>query len=105
MKNGQKISETWLMQKLRWASVSLLTTCVRAYQVVLSPHLGNCCRFEPSCSNYCILALHEHGFWKGMWLSLCRIVRCRPYGACGYDPVPSGNAKINVKSGRRDKNE
>ena len=61
---------------------------IRAYQVVLSPHLGQCCRFEPSCSNYAIEALRTHGFSKGFYLSLRRVLRCRPFGPSGYDPVP-----------------
>ena len=39
----------------------MLILLVRAYQVVLSPHLGRCCRFEPTCSAYCIEALRTHG--------------------------------------------
>ena len=61
---------------------------VRAYQVVLSPHLGNCCRFEPSCSAYCIEALRVHGVLKGCWLTFRRLLRCRPFGPSGFDPVP-----------------
>jgi len=61
---------------------------IRAYQVVLSPWIGNCCRFEPSCSNYAIEALRTHGFFKGGWLAARRLVRCRPFGPSGFDPVP-----------------
>jgi len=61
---------------------------VRMYQSVLSPHLGNCCRFEPSCSVYCIEALRVHGVLKGCWLTFRRLLRCRPFGPSGYDPVP-----------------
>lgn len=70
------------------ATVGLLVWVVRAYQVVLSPHIGNCCRFEPSCSVYCIEALKTHGVFKGGWLALRRLLRCRPWGPSGYDPVP-----------------
>ena len=66
----------------------LLILFVRAYQVVLSPHLGHCCRFEPSCSAYCIEALRMYGVCKGCGLALRRIMRCRPFGPSGYDPVP-----------------
>jgi putative membrane protein insertion efficiency factor len=66
---------------------------VRAYQVVLSPHIGNCCRFEPSCSAYCIEALRIHGVFKGCWLTFRRVMRCRPFGPSGHDPVPPRGSK------------
>ena len=67
---------------------SLLILFIRAYQVVLSPHLGCCCRFEPSCSNYAIEALHVHGPFRGAWLAARRLARCHPFGPSGFDPVP-----------------
>ena len=65
-----------------------LTALVRGYQVALSPLMGGACRFEPSCSNYMIEALRVHGPAKGVVLGLWRILRCHPFGASGYDPVP-----------------
>jgi putative membrane protein insertion efficiency factor len=70
----------------------LLIAGVRMYQVVLGVHLGGCCRFEPSCSNYSIEALRVHGAWRGLWLTVRRIARCRPFGPSGYDPVPPKTA-------------
>lgn len=70
------------------AVCGVLILFVRAYQVTLSPHIGSCCRFEPTCSAYCIEALKTHGAWRGGWLTLRRILRCRPFGPSGYDPVP-----------------
>ena len=67
----------------------LIVLLLQAYQVVLSPHLGASCRFEPSCSNYGIEAVRRHGPWRGLWLTLRRLLRCRPWGPSGYDPVPS----------------
>lgn len=78
----------FLLNKIGSLCITLITLCVRAYQVVISPHLGNCCRFEPSCSAYCIEALKVHGLFKGLWLTLKRVVRCRPFGKFGFDPVP-----------------
>ena len=66
----------------------ILQLCVRGYQVTLSPLMGGACRFEPSCSNYMIQALEIHGAFKGTLLGLWRILRCHPFGAHGYDPVP-----------------
>lgn len=66
----------------------LLILIVRAYQVVLAPHLGRCCRFTPSCSSYWVEALSVHGTWRGLALGVRRLLRCRPLGPMGYDPVP-----------------
>ncbi|MBR0198350.1 MAG: membrane protein insertion efficiency factor YidD [Kiritimatiellae bacterium] len=66
----------------------LLILMVKAYQAALSPLMGRCCRFEPSCSNYMIEAIKIHGSLKGVVLGLWRILRCHPFGAHGYDPVP-----------------
>lgn len=61
---------------------------IRAYKIVLSPHLGATCRFSPTCSHYGIESLERFGFLKGMCLIARRLVRCRPFGPSGYDPVP-----------------
>ncbi len=77
-----------IVSLLSRAVSGLLIFFVRAYQIVLSPHLGQCCRFEPTCSVYCIEALRTHGVIKGGWLAFKRIMRCRPFGPSGFDPVP-----------------
>lgn len=46
------------------------------------------CRFFPSCSSYARDAFTLHGTRRGAWLTLRRLVRCRPFGSSGYDPVP-----------------
>jgi len=61
---------------------------VRAYQLVLGPFMGGACRFEPSCSEYAIRAITEHGLLGGSRLAARRIARCHPLGSAGYDPVP-----------------
>lgn len=61
---------------------------VRAYRLLLSPSLGNACRFAPTCSVYAIDALSEHGAATGTVLALGRIARCHPWCAGGHDPVP-----------------
>ena len=61
---------------------------VRAYRLLLSPWIGNACRFEPSCSAYAIQALELHGASKGSYLTIARVVRCNPWCAGGCDPVP-----------------
>ncbi len=67
---------------------------IRLYRVTLSPllallnPLGGGCRFEPTCSRYCLDALTIHGTRKGLWLGIKRLARCAPWGGSGYDPVP-----------------
>ena len=77
-----------------------LQLLVRGYQVVLSPLFGDCCRFTPSCSNYMLEALQVHGAFKGPLLGVWRIMRCHPFGAKGFDPVPAkGRWKNDVQQG------
>lgn len=61
---------------------------VRLYQMLVSPLLPPACRYYPSCSNYMIAAVRKHGALRGTWLGLRRLLRCAPWGGCGYDPVP-----------------
>lgn len=73
---------------LERTATGLLVFGVQAYRVGLAPHLGPCCRYEPSCSAYAIEALQRHGPLRGVGLALRRIVRCHPFRPGGYDPVP-----------------
>jgi len=66
----------------------LVIWLVRSYQAILGPLLGSSCRFEPSCSNYCIEAVRTHGAGRGLLLAARRLGRCHPFHAGGYDPVP-----------------
>ena len=66
----------------------LLALPVHFYRLVISPLLGANCRFQPTCSAYALEALAKHGALRGGWLALRRILRCRPAGGSGYDPVP-----------------
>ena len=61
---------------------------VRIYKYLVSPYLGNRCRFEPSCSEYAVEALTRHGALGGLWLALRRVLRCHPWHQGGFDPVP-----------------
>ena len=65
-----------------------LILLIRAYRLVLSPLLGQRCRFYPSCSTYALEAFTVHGFWRGLALSARRLLRCRPFGPHGVDLVP-----------------
>ena len=65
---------------------NLIISIIRIYQKMpLSSHSK--CRFTPTCSNYAIDALNEYGLFKGLYLSIKRILRCNPWGGYGYDPV------------------
>ena len=73
---------------------------VKIYKYIFSPLLGNRCRFLPSCSDYFIESLNEHGFLKGVLFGFKRIIKCHPIkflgGSSGLDLVPK---KRNLKNG------
>ena len=69
-------------------SARVLIAPIIAYQRFLSPLLAPRCRFAPSCSQYAVEALREHGAARGLWLAVCRLARCHPFNPGGYDPVP-----------------
>ena len=70
---------------------------VKCYKKLISPLLPKTCRFTPTCSSYAIEALQIHGVFKGLYLSIKRILRCNPFCSGGYDPVPP---KISKKESR-----
>jgi len=61
---------------------------IRFYQACLSPVLPSSCRYYPSCSAYAYEAVEKWGACQGARLALRRLLRCRPWGSYGYDPVP-----------------
>ena len=61
---------------------------VKVYQYVISPWLPAACRYTPSCSVYAVEALKKHGVFKGLYLTIKRIMSCNPWGGHGHDPVP-----------------
>ena len=62
---------------------------IRFYQKFLSPLKRNpCCRFTPTCSAYALEAFTKRGFFVGFGLTVWRILRCNPFCAGGFDPVP-----------------
>lgn len=79
----------------------ILIALVHVYRWCLSPLLGQNCRFYPSCSQYALDALRQHGGLRGSWLSLRRLLRCHPWHAGGYDPVP-GSSEHRCESGCAD---
>ena len=61
---------------------------ISIYQRLVSPLMGPCCRFHPTCSEYAKEALKSHGLVTGIWLTIKRLSKCRPLGGSGFDPVP-----------------
>jgi len=66
-----------------------LIAAVRVYQRDISPKRPPVCRFEPTCSAYAVEALENHGARRGSWLTVRRLLRCRPGARGGADPVPA----------------
>ena len=61
---------------------------IKLYQFIISPILKSNCRYLPTCSEYAVSALKEHGLFKGLYYALKRILSCHPWGSTGFDPIP-----------------
>ena len=61
---------------------------LRLYRLLISPLYGQVCRFHPPCSAYALGAVERHGALLGSYLAARRLIRCHPWNAGGYDPVP-----------------
>ncbi len=85
---------------------TLSQRALRFYKLTLSPVLhaiggvGGACRFQPTCSEYAAIALHEHGVWRGGWMALRRLSKCHPLHAGGFDPVPARGQDSKQNSNR-----
>ena len=66
---------------------NVLVKMIELYQIT-PLHTHSWCRFRPTCSEYTEIAIQEYGSLKGTWLGFKRILRCRPFGKYGYNPVP-----------------
>jgi putative membrane protein insertion efficiency factor len=71
---------------------NLLSGGFRAYKRFVSPLMPPACRFHPSCSEYAAEAVEVHGALKGSVLAASRVLRCNPWSAGGFDPVPTATA-------------
>ncbi len=81
----------WLANPVKW----LLMACIHGYRLAVSPVLGPSCRYLPSCSAYAEEAIQLHGAVHGGRLAVSRVLRCHPFHAGGYDPVPLGKPGAN----------
>ena len=73
----------------------ILIKIIKLYKIFISPYLGNNCRYLPSCSEYFIDSLNEHGVFRGTFNGIKRILSCHPVkflgGGQGFDPVKKKN--------------
>ena len=81
---------------------ALASLLVRGYRALVSPLLGPRCKYHPTCSQYALDALREHGFLRGSVLSAWRIVRCNPWSHGGVD-YASAQTLFRSASGRASK--
>ncbi len=71
-----------------WAwRVLPFVAALRLYKLLLSPLLPRLCRYEPTCSEYMLQAIRQRGVLRGVAMGVLRLLRCAPWGGCGYDPV------------------
>jgi len=80
--SGEAVKSNLASRMLSWSMV----TAVRFYQRGISPLLGKNCRYQPTCSEYFILAVKKYGPLRGAWRGTWRIMRCHPFRPGGYDP-------------------
>ena len=89
----------------------LIRLLIRFYQLAISPFIhwiggaGAGCRYTPSCSEYFLAAVEQHGVISGSVMGLKRIFRCAPWGGHGHDPVPVAEkdlAGVNLHDASQD---
>lgn len=80
---------------MRWLTIK----AIRGYRYLMSPWVGNRCRFYPSCSHYAEEAITTHGFIKGGYLTGRRLLKCHPWHPGGIDLVPVKNSQPQPTNG------
>ena len=74
---------------------NILVILIIGYQRLISPYFPSSCRFDPTCSEYTLEALKEHGLLRGLYYAGKRLISCRPGGSHGYDPIPKLGSKTH----------
>lgn len=76
----------WIWRQSTALARALVVAPVVCYQWLISPLIGPRCRYQPTCSQYFILAVRKYGAIRGAWRGVLRICRCHPWHDGGYDP-------------------
>ncbi|MBC6696259.1 membrane protein insertion efficiency factor YidD [Terrisporobacter mayombei] len=78
---------TYILKEINTLLAKLCIYLIRFYQKYISPLIGPTCRFYPTCSHYSIEAFRKYGVFKGMYLTIKRVLKCHPFHPGGYDPL------------------
>ena len=82
-----------MKSKIRQVCQFILLSGVRIYRTLLSPLMVPTCRYLPTCSEYALDAIGQHGPWRGLVLTMKRLKKCHPWGGHGLDFVPEKTMK------------
>jgi uncharacterized protein len=80
--------ESRFFQKAWFLMRGFILSLLRLYKRFVSPLLPRACRFEPTCSVYMYQAIQKKGIFLGVYLGTKRLLKCHPFSAGGFDPVP-----------------
>jgi len=80
--------DTSLRARLSNVGTLVAKAPIHLYRWTIRPCTGRPYRHPPTCSDYALEAIDRNGPWRGLWLTLSRLQRCRPGGSSGIDPPP-----------------
>ncbi|MCI5522734.1 MAG: membrane protein insertion efficiency factor YidD [Spirochaetales bacterium] len=92
--------KSWIIKRLNCLISKFFILLIRFYQVCISPLFPPCCRFEPTCSAYGMESIQKFGPFKGLFLTIKRILKCNPFVKGGIDKVPEEWHFRNIKKGK-----
>jgi len=95
-------SPDYAVQWFSYVALYVALGIISVYRAILSPVLlsisGPACRFEPTCSAYAAEAISQYGITRGGWMALKRLLKCRPLGGWGFDPLPTTRYRNHVET-------